>query len=160
VTNSLAVAVCRRGHIAGLRDDEYPKFCDRCGAGVYGACPSCGREFYAGMLSMSRPAESYPRSFCRHCGQPYPWATREDIVSHVENILAEHRDLPEGDRRLLADQLESLRQLPEDAPTESLQANALDRLRSLAPKVWESVLPIVTPILTAELKRQLGLPPS
>ncbi len=74
-------------------------------------------------------------------------------------MLAEDRELPEGDRRLLTEQLDSLRQLPEDPHTEGRQIRALDRLRVLAPKVWESVQPIVTPILTAELKRQLGLPP-
>ena len=155
------VALCRRGHVVAFAESglflDLPKFCDRCGATVYRSCPECCAAFPSGVLTFTQV--EYPRSFCGRCGLPFPWATREDIVSHIENVLAEDRDLAEGDRRLLADQLDAVRQPPVDESTESRQARALDRLRSSTPRVWETVLPTLTTILTTELKRQLGLPP-
>jgi hypothetical protein len=32
------------------------------------------------------------------------------------------------------------------------------RIRHLAPKAWEAALPVLQSVLTAEAKRQLGLP--
>lgn len=135
-----------------------PKFCDRCGAAIYSACPSCEAPFPSGVLHFTE--SEYPRAFCRGCGQPLPWATREDIVAHIENVLAENRDVAEGDRRLLIEQLDSLRRSPDDNAVQQRQIRALERLRGAAPKLWEGVLPVLTPILTAELRRALGLPPT
>ena len=119
---------------------------------------SRSERFYTGVLSVFSLDKQYPSSFCRKCGLPLPWATREDIVSHVENMLADDRELEEGERRLLVDQLDSLRHPPEDSDTWRRQFQALDKLKAITPKVWETVTPVLMPILTAELKRQLGLP--
>ena len=79
---------------------------------------------------------------------------------HLENLLDED-DLPEGDRRALVAQLASLR-VPAagDPAAEKRQVAALRLLQSVAPKAWALTAPIVQVILTAEMRRQLGLPPA
>jgi hypothetical protein len=155
------VALCRRGHVVAFAESglfiDLAKFCDRCGAAVYSSCPSCCAPFPSGVLTFTQ--FEYPRAFCRRCGLPFPWATREDIVAHLQNVLAEDRDLAEGDRRVLAEQLDSLRRAPVDAAIQDRQLRALERLRAAGAKHWEDILPVLTPILTAELERALGLPP-
>jgi hypothetical protein len=135
---------------------DLAQFCDRCGAAVYRNCPDCCAPFPSGVLTFAQFA--YPRAFCRRCGEPFPWATREDLVARIENILAEDRHLAEGDRRLLAGQLEPLRRSPDDDALHRQQLRALERLRAAAPKQWGVILPAVMPILTSDLKRALGLP--
>jgi hypothetical protein len=82
------------------------------------------------------------------------------MAMHVENLLDEQPDLPEGDRRALEEQLASLSDPPGGDPgTEKRQIAALQRLKAIAPKAWELALPIIQTILTAEGKRQMGLPP-
>jgi hypothetical protein len=39
------------------------------------------------------------------------------------------------------------------------QIRAGERLRGLAPKMWEAALPILQSLLTAKAKEKLGLPP-
>lgn len=99
-----------------------------------------------------------PKPFCFKCGSPLPWATREQMAMHVENLLDEQPDLQPGDRRALEEQLESFRQTP-DAATEKRQIAAAQRLKVVAPRVWELARPVLQVVLTAEAKRQLGLPP-
>src|SRR5215470_12868906 len=155
------VALCRRGHVVAFAESglfiDLATFCDRCGGAVYSSCPSCCAPFPSGVLTFAQ--FEYPRAFCRRCGLPFPWATREDIVAHVQNVLAEDRDLADGDRRVLAEQLDSLRRVPSDDATLRRQVRALERLRARAPKHWEDILPTLTPILSAEHRRALGLPP-
>jgi len=89
---------------------------------------------------------------------PYPWASQGAIANHIENILDEHTDLPEGDRRALREQLKALREPATSADIERRQLRALEALKRLAPKAWEVAQPLITAIATTEIKRQLGIP--
>jgi hypothetical protein len=42
--------------------------------------------------------------------------------------------------------------------TDDDRVRAGRRIKALAPKVWEAILPVLQGLLTAEAKRQLGLP--
>jgi hypothetical protein len=99
-----------------------------------------------------------PDEFCWQCGRPYPWASQTAIANHLENLLGEQPDLPEGDRRALEEQLKSLREPPTTPEIERRQIHALEALKRLAPKAWELAQPLIMTVATAEIKRQLGLP--
>lgn len=101
-----------------------------------------------------------PDEFCWQCGLPYPWASREAIANHIENLLDEQPGLAEGDRRDLLERLAALREAPTGADVERRQVGALSALKRLAPKAWELAQPLISTIATAEIKRQMGLPPT
>jgi hypothetical protein len=148
--------VCKRGHIATRITEiytipEYGKYCQDCGAALYHRCPACARQ-----LPLVNKGAAAP-SFCIGCGLPFPWATREDIVYHVQNQL-DLQGLEEGDRRLLEDQLKELLKRPEDKDAENRQVKALEKLRDAAPKAWKFAAPILDPLITAWMKSQLGIP--
>jgi hypothetical protein len=46
--------------------------------------------------------------FCDGCGEPYPWATRQDRIYQLENLLDEE-EIDEPTRLLVREDLERLR---------------------------------------------------
>lgn len=78
--------------------------------------------------------------------------------SCTENQLDEQPDLAEGDRRALLEQLQALKESPAWADVTRRQVRALEALKKAAPTAWQVVLPVAQTLLTAEAKRQLGLP--
>lgn len=149
--------VCKRGHIAtriteAYRVAELGEYCADCGARLYHQCPSCDRQ----LPIIDVGADASP--FCIACGLPYPWATRKQLVYHVQNQL-ERVDLDEGDRRALQEQLEELLNAPADNNAEKRQAKVLKKLGDMVPAFYRDVaVPVLTPILTALMKQEMGLP--
>ena len=135
-----------------------PDFCPKCGQKVLRACTNCSAILHGRRLG-DLVANWVPDDFCYRCGLPYPWASREAIVYHIENQLERDPDLQEGDKRNLREQLNALRDSPADPVAEKRQVAALSLLKRTAPKIWEVVVPVAQSILTAEMKHQLGLPP-
>jgi len=161
----MQAAVCRRGHViddliepAVTRREPLPKHCKKCGALVLTECPQCTTRIQ-GSARGAVAWEWNPPDFCHQCGSPYPWVSREGIAYQIENLL-EADDLPQGDRRVLVEQLASLREPAGDAAVENRQMAALRLLKSGAPKAWALAGPVLQGILTAEMRRQLGLPPA
>jgi len=111
-----AAAVCRRGHeqTSTLAPaDRYPsdEKCPTCGARVLVGCASCGirirgrfhiEPYMGDKHSLDKPWEC--PTFCDRCGAAHPWATREDRIFELENILDEE-EIDEADRVFLHDQL-------------------------------------------------------
>jgi hypothetical protein len=82
------------------------------------------------------------------------------MAYHLENLLTTD-DLPEADRRALVDQLVALREpAAGDPAVETRQLAALRLLRAAAPKAWELAGPVLRVIITAEMRKKLGLPPA
>ena len=162
-------AVCRRGHkitalieLAQGSTEPIPERCSQCGAKVLTACPSCSGRIkgYPRTSMVIGGPEWKAADFCDRYGSPFPWAGRESIALHVENLLDEEPDLLEGDRRVLEERLVSLRESPNDSGAQKRQLDALKLLQKLAPKAWELAAPVLQVVLTAEMKRAAGLPPS
>ena len=160
--NYYSAAVCRRGHVdtPWLEMQGADPKCAICGGTVLTACPACSRAIRGcvrdsdGMGPAFKPAE-----FCVGCGTPFPWASRQAVVWHIENQLEEEAGLAEGDRRVLTERLEHLTTAPESPAAEKRQAEALQYLREKAPGAFEAALPSVLNIATAAIKAHLGLPP-
>jgi hypothetical protein len=159
VLDYYTAAVCRRGHIASSAAELTPPGprCEECGARIITACPQCSAALRGPVQRFGYTFTYVPPDFCVECGTPFPWASRDAIVYHIENQLEEQDDLTEGDRRSLLGQLRAL--AGEDAADQPKQVSALQLLRRLAPKAWDAALPAIQALLTAEMRIKLGLPP-
>jgi hypothetical protein len=101
-------AVCKRGHVVEDRlidpetgqavtsidwqgHTEYhvaPKRCGECGAAIAMKCINCGNGFPGGFVDvLGSPSD--PQPFCEECGSPLPWATRRNMVWHLQNRLGD-----------------------------------------------------------------------
>lgn len=125
-----AATVCRRRHEHDLSLETYPGtelgFCATCGANLLSACPSCGKRLRGTSRTVTpRPGrspayETYRWGFCDGCGEPYPWANREELISQLQNILDQEEAVSDHDRLAIMEDLDRLKVLEpgEDARTE------------------------------------------
>ena len=114
--------MCSRGHtIDSLiepnmgRAEPIPERCGKCGAVALIDCPNCSER----LQGISRGVVAWdftPAEFCRKCGHPLPWASRDSLALHIENMLDEQGDLDPGERRRLEEELASLRDEPGATP--------------------------------------------
>jgi hypothetical protein len=185
-SNRWLAAVCRSGHIiaqdldrppppprvaseppawvegsASLGSSEppprvLPRHCGRCGRPVLRTCPSCDAFILGAYLSRQPDALNLPESFCWECGKPYPWATREERIGKLYDQI-DHEDLDEATLLVVREQIAIL-SAPVDEETDEARVRAGRRIKDIAPKAWEAILPVLQNLLTAEAKRQLGLP--
>jgi hypothetical protein len=178
-------AVCRNGHIIkdhldppprpftsmgppvfvegsggiGAPTPELPRVpprCGRCGARVLEACRSCDAPILGAVrLYMQWAPMERPDSFCWRCGEPYPWATREERVGQLYDLV-DDEDLDRADLLTVQEEIAVLSR-PDDKVTDEERVRAGETIRRLAPKAWEVFLPVAQSLLTAEVKRRLGL---
>lgn len=154
-------AVCRRGHVITSRlghpdESGVPRFCHSCGAPVTTRCARCDAPLLGGMRRVVAAAKA-PKPFCFNCGGPHPWATREQRVNHLENLL-EFQELEEATQLTIIEQLAVLA-APVDETSDEEQVEAGSRLRGLAPRLWDAGLPVLQTVLTEAAKKTLGLSP-
>jgi hypothetical protein len=95
--------------------------------------------------------------FCFQCGHPHRWATRKQRVTHLENLL-EFEDLDEATQLAVVESLAVLA-APVDELGDDEQVRAGERVRQLAPRLWEIGQPVIASVLTEVAKRRLGLTP-
>ena len=159
-----SVARCKRGHVISrsvvsvehreFHKDTYdytipivethtlPGFCGTCGAAVIATCEHCDAPLHAKHV------------FCRECGAAHPWATREQRIQQVQNLL-DSENLSEADRLRAVEALDQLA----SADVEDKKVIEAGKLfRRLAPNAWKAGEPVLQGVLTAYVKAQLGLP--
>lgn len=99
-----------------------------------------------------------PNSFCTGCGGPYPWATREDLIRMLRNLVDSQGDgVSPADRLELMREIEVLSLLEEDDDPDE-QVRIAEKIKRLAPKAWAAARPLVQTLVSAEIQRRLGLP--
>jgi hypothetical protein len=154
-------AICRRGHVETVHLvpmdlKAIPENCPTCGARVLTGCPNCDlriRGYYHRPMVVSN---TYKRpSFCDGCGIAHPWATREERIYELENLLDEE-DIDEADRVVIQDQLQRVRNA---GLSERDEKQAWDTIKRKAGKAITSAPSqrLVEGLVSAALRQQLGL---
>jgi hypothetical protein len=158
-----AAAVCRRGHIKTqyLKPTDYhanDEKCTMCGATVLIGCANCGLrirgDYYAPGVVGFAP-DPLP-SFCDGCGVAHPWATREQRIYELENILDEE-DIDEADRVFIHDRLRELREADDLDVKRERQLWAQIKDRSGRFLTSPSVQSIIGTVVSAGIRQQLNL---
>ena len=154
--------VCMRGHYRDMmlgapnhRVQADEKYCSKCGSPVIDACPVCSTRLLGGYIGGPMPPKA-PEKFCFNCGAPYPWADRDALIMQLRNQLEFEPGLDDADRLELIEQIAVLSRPDED---EKQRFRAGERIKQLAPKGWDLARPILTSLMSAELRTKLGLPP-
>jgi hypothetical protein len=159
-----AAAVCRRGHVEteyikpfeSHADDEK---CVKCGATVLIGCVSCGLrirgDYYAPGVFVVNPNRRLP-SFCDGCGAAHPWASREERIYELENILDEE-DIDESDRVFVHDRLRELREAQGLDEKRERQLWTQIRDRSGRFLTSQPVQRIMETVASAAIRSQLGI---
>ncbi len=151
--------VCARGHISGQMETlpaRAPRIhCQRCGSRLMVRCRHCRTPIWGQAAGFALIDYRIP-TFCVKCGRPFPWAGPDDMANHIENLLLEEQ-LPDGDRRALAAQLQVLREPPTTRDIERQYVQVFRRMRDIAPRAWGAAQPVITSIATAWIKHELGL---
>jgi len=150
-----SAAVCRRGHVFTAhaeRAAEVPHRCVTCGAEVIIECPACGKRIRG--LPFNVNAKYRPPDFCDDCGTPFPWLTRAGHIYQLENLLDE-ADLDAATRLQVREELDALAQ-PD--LTDEEQRKRWERVKKLAPAVWDSGQKILVNVVSETIQKSLGLP--
>jgi hypothetical protein len=158
-----AAAVCRRGHIKTQyikpfehqADDEK---CVKCGATVLIGCINCGLRirgdyFVAGVVGFDPGPVP---SFCDGCGSAHPWATREERIYELENILDEE-DIDVADSVFVHDRLRELREAKDLDDKRERQLWTQIRDRSGKFLISQPVQKITETVVSAAIRSQLGI---
>lgn len=96
--------------------------------------------------------------FCYHCGGAFPWVGRAARIYELQNRLDEE-NLDPAAELVIREQLQALTDPDLD---EAEQVKRWARIKNAAPDflLRAATSPIVTSLVTAKAKKQLGLPPS
>jgi hypothetical protein len=153
--------VCRRGHVASydlrFRAPEGSR-CTTCGAKLLRNCPGCGQRIRGDLFvpGVIVAVEWTPDEFCDRCGAAFPWASWQARIWALENMLDEE-ELDEADRLRIIGVLNDIAERGESFDKNEEQ-KAWGRVKELWPSLGEKAWTIAAPLITAEVKRKLGLP--
>jgi hypothetical protein len=104
---------------------------------------------------VARRAGAKPVPFCDGCGSAHPWATRQERIYELENLL-EEEDIDPADELVVREHLERLRD--GEALSEKDQAELWKKVKAAAPKLITGAgKTIVVPLISAVIRRQLGI---
>lgn len=182
-----SAAVCKAGHIVSMsvldaaarrEEDDSPRprsqvwspdvqftprgeptravnaFCGRCGAPVITTCDGCS-------AAIARPkvleGEEGPNPFCVGCGQPFPWATRQERIQKLTSLLDFEDGLSTSDRLIAAEQIAELSRLEEADEPETIarRVKVAQKIRELAPSAWKIGQPIWQTVISSEVQQGL-----
>lgn len=101
--------------------------------------------------------EWQPQDFCDKCGAAFPWASWQARIWALENMLDED-GIDEPTRLRVSKLLSELSSEGVDIDVEG-EKRIWGRIKELWPAVAEKAWTIAGPLITAEAKRQMGLPP-
>ena len=157
-----AATVCMRGHVLKRYLAEVPAeplgFCLECGAPVIGRCPSCkirvrGSSHVPGYLGIDHYE---PPRFCDGCGEPLPWATWQDRIYQLENLV-QYEQIDEATKLLVLEDLRRLRTAASELDQDG-QLTIWKRVKSRAPGLFGgAATPIAQNLLSAYLQQKLGI---
>jgi hypothetical protein len=98
-----------------------------------------------------------PDDFCDQCGAAFPWASWQARTWALENLLDE-AELDEPTRLRVTKLLQEVAATGDSLGVDD-EKKIWGRIKELWPGVAEKAWTVAGPLITAETKRQLGLPP-
>ena len=137
-------------HDGHLEDDPEGPYCPRHGTPLFSECPNCGQPWTTIGVSMYTEVGS---DFCVHCAHPGPWVSRKKRLAWIKGRLHE-QGLDEATQLELREALDRLKDMD---PGDSRTIAAWQKMKDAAPKLWELAKPVIATVVTAEVKRRLGL---
>ena len=158
-------AICLRGHVetnhlSPTRDsDDINKRCAKCGALVFVACPSCNfriRGAFHSIAGFTKSVETCP-SFCDQCGKAFAWASREERIFELENLLFENEELEESHKDQIRANMEHLKNM--DLALREQEKRWLNVVRITGKTVLTNprILDLITSLTDAAMRAQMGL---
>src|SRR5713101_991193 len=137
------------------------RICPDHGVPWFVECPSC-RAAWPLVLPMDDFAASElfdlgperARDFCANCGTPGPWVTRPQLMEWLRSNVKASVEVPASERLEL---LEVLTRLEAVDANDTKSVAAWERVRKLAPKVWEKAQPVRDALIGEAVKKLLGL---
>jgi hypothetical protein len=141
------------GHVARDRDVESGgPYCAEHGVKWFNKCKGCGNYW-----GLTRDCRTYDDSkgadFCGHCSSPAPWLSRKQLVRWLR-AQVQASDLEPARRLELQEVLDRLADMAAD---DTRAIAGWQKLRDMAPKVWENTKPVVDILIADGLKKILGL---
>jgi hypothetical protein len=144
-------------HRANLQEElGNPGTCAQCGADVLVKCRQCGlrirgRHFTPGRVAFT---EFQPPPFCDGCGSAHPWATRQDRIYELENLL-DQEEIDDADALWVRERLAVLR---EPGLSETDEIKLWEGIKSKAPGLITGAgKAVVSAVTTVVVRRALGL---
>lgn len=128
--------------------------CGTCGAPVITTCDSCTTPIPR-INHLGGNNQGEPNSFCVGCGQPYPWATREQRIGNLYNLI-DFGNLSQAEDLEIVEAIAVLSE-PEDASDLLPHVNAGETIKRLAPGAWAIGQPMLASTLSAALQQALHL---
>jgi len=137
---------------AGIPMETLSPNCGSCGAPVITKCDRCSTPIpevnYAGGNNQGEP-----NPFCVGCGEPFPWATREQRIGSLYNLI-DFGVLTPAEELEVADAIAVL-SLPEDEADLGSHIGAGETIKRLAPGAWRIGQPVLVATLSGALQTAL-----
>ncbi len=128
-------------------NDPVGPFCGDHGARMFSDCPACGSEW----SRTWEPRGEKGTDFCAQCGNPAPWLSRTELIQWLKACV-QATDLEPAKRRELQEALDRIAEL---APDDTKTAAGWDRLRAVAPRVWELAKPVINVLIGEGVRKML-----
>ena len=105
----------------------------------------------------TRSTDIAPMAFCETCGDPFPWATREQRLGKLWSIIDFEGELDPAEFLAVTEQLAMLSE-PESIEDEDAQVKAGGMFQRMAPKAWQVAQPVMVTLMSSGARKALGLP--
>ena len=132
------------------RDEaQLPAFCPKCGAKNISTCPHCQAPILHRFAGDSV-------AYCGGCGQPFPWT--EAALTAAKEYTDELDELTPQEKTTLK---ASFDDLTTDTAQTPLAASRFKRIMSkVGTQAATAIQSIMVNVMTSEVRKHLGLPPS
>ncbi len=155
--------MCRRGHVQAYSLKEEPEpddlgKCSRCGADVRSRCTNCGlrirgRKYRPRVVSASGFS---PPPFCDGCGAAHPWATRDQRLYELQNIL-DQEEIDDVDRLWIDEQMDRLR-ADDGTMTDKQQKDIWLGVKKRAPGLFDAAgKALLGGVISAGVRAMIGV---
>jgi hypothetical protein len=137
-----------------LIEDPAGRYCSAHGVPWFEYCSRCGAEWTTERQDPTNLSRVVGDNYCARCAAPAPWLSRADLIKWIRNMIKAAPDVPETTRHELQDVLTRLQAMD---PDDTKAVAGWQRIRDVAPKVWDATKPIRNALIGEAVKRSLGL---